>query len=270
MRQRGNAFTIIELLIVIAIIGALVSILMPAILGAREAARRTHCASNMRQIYHYFAIYANQHENWIPRSKYPWHGLEYPPPIQTPFPGWPHVVNPAYMEQTNAYSLLEHIGRDKIFTCPSQPADWMTQTYRMNAFVISEELPLGGRHYAGLTKLTAIRRPSEVVMMSEATDGYISRPRDDMPRDTELRSDVFPMTWFVFKPDHLPTRNVTLYRPIFTQQIATSRHGFRKVNVLYFDGSVTSVDSMSLFPRQFDDGIRDARHRHLYVGPMSE
>ena len=67
-RKKRKGFTLIELLVVIAIIGILAAFLTPAVQKAREKARRTACASNLRQIGIGLHLYASDWEEYFPST----------------------------------------------------------------------------------------------------------------------------------------------------------------------------------------------------------
>ncbi len=64
--SREKGFTLVELLVVIGIIAVLISVLLPALSKAREAGRRTACASNLRQIILAHQMYLNDFKDYTP------------------------------------------------------------------------------------------------------------------------------------------------------------------------------------------------------------
>jgi len=92
--NRRSAFTLVELLVVIAIIGILIALLLPAVQAAREAARRSQCTNNLKQLA--LAVH-NYHDTFgcIPSES-----------VQRPDWGWMVRIFP-YIEEKPLYDALD-------------------------------------------------------------------------------------------------------------------------------------------------------------------
>lgn len=136
IRRRTGGFTLVELLVVIAIIGILIALLLPAVQMAREAARRSQCGNNLKQIVLATHNYHDTHGAFPTSTSWARDGLPDPRDIINCWSSKFRLL--PYIEQNNLYertNLLQgpytngwgnqynaHLSvRLPIFNCPSQP-----------------------------------------------------------------------------------------------------------------------------------------------------
>ena len=103
-RHTPCGFTLIELLVVIAIISLLAAILFPVFARARENARRTSCASNLKQLGLASAQYMQDYD-----------GIYAPAFLNYNDPAYTINTVPSYYDL-----LLPYVKNNQVFVCPSQ------------------------------------------------------------------------------------------------------------------------------------------------------
>jgi prepilin-type N-terminal cleavage/methylation domain-containing protein len=116
-RPQETAFTLVELLVTIAIIGILAALLLAALSGAKERANRARCKSNLHQIGMALHMYAEENRDLLPdctRANPSFFGSY-----------WPWDLN------TNVVAALQGHGATRdVFYCPSNPS--MNDDHRWN------------------------------------------------------------------------------------------------------------------------------------------
>lgn len=134
-RHRRRAFTLVESLVVLAIVAVLAGILLPSLIMVRRQARAMQCASNLKQVATVILLYASDHKGW------------YPPNDTTISPGafWYDAQRCGqYMRTPGAVSNGDL--RGPAVTCPEDAGS--ERSYAMNFWA-------GSRVNAGTLKVTA-------------------------------------------------------------------------------------------------------------------
>ncbi len=121
----GSGFTLVELLVVIAVIGILIALLLPAVQAARESSRRTHCLNNLKQL-SLAALTFHDANNTFPMGR------------QQPNTYSQHSRLLPYLEQGNLFAQMdfskgtgsndEKFISVSTFICPSDSVDRMTDS----------------------------------------------------------------------------------------------------------------------------------------------
>src|SRR5437667_530043 len=109
--KRGNkpgvGFTLVELLVVIAIIAILAALLLPALAGAKERARRVNCKSSERQFLLALHMYSDDNRQSLPSGA----------PNKVKPPDDDHLP---VLSETTSNGIVQYLGRDrKMVNCPS-------------------------------------------------------------------------------------------------------------------------------------------------------
>lgn len=124
IRGSQNAFTLVELLVVISIIATLMGLLLPAVQSAREAGRRNTCSNNLAQLGKAVLTFDNQ-RGFVPgwKNAFPLNSSG------TNYYAWPVMLMPN-IERRDIDQSIKATGSASIyidlFNCPSSPPDSMT------------------------------------------------------------------------------------------------------------------------------------------------
>lgn len=113
-----SGFTLVELLVVVAVIAVLAGILLPVFASVREKGRQTHCVSNLHQLNQAFSLYADDHDETLPYRPTDLTGHPGGAGV-SPTGGWPPLLIPPWTAQVDVY-----LKNRQVLVCPSTRRDW--------------------------------------------------------------------------------------------------------------------------------------------------
>jgi prepilin-type N-terminal cleavage/methylation domain-containing protein len=169
VKQERNAFSLIELLVVFAIIAILAALMLVGVARSKDSSRQTMCLSNLRQLDLGIRMYCDDANDLPPAGKQIGGMTNLPPWI-------------AYKELMKSYVGLRGASspRDKIFACPADTFyyDWqrglVSSPHHNQAMFDFSSYTFNGIPPPGIGefKLDAIKRPARTILVAESPSFY--------------------------------------------------------------------------------------------------
>jgi prepilin-type N-terminal cleavage/methylation domain-containing protein/prepilin-type processing-associated H-X9-DG protein len=252
---RGRGFTLIELLVVIGVIALLVGLLLPAMRGAREAARTIKCLSNQRQIGTALAMYSEQFKEYTPRES----GRSEPTgtPVQWLYPAWPFVLRPFLDSRVSVVApdtdpnggVGDRYARAEFYHDPARPPDGHNIHY-VNNGISFRARGVSNTFAKRPTQMNRYLRPFDTLYLSDFGDDTNRVHYDGWytPGATDWSlAYVYDM--------HSPSNVVGgVNTPELLQRIDPARHG-RGANGVFLDGHAATLDARVITTLdRWDDG----------------
>lgn len=194
--ERQNKFTLIELLIVIAIIAILASMLLPALGKAREAAKQSYCLNNLKQIGTACMMYSDDFGNkYFPPVDVSWAQTDNARKL------WPNFLD-SYLGEWHINKIYYPAGKspNKIYLCPTHLTTEPNILVSYMGNVYNIEVPAFGN--SKTVSLMQVRRPSIKYYLIEGS-----------PSST----------------------NQYFFWPVYSTSRMAERHN-KRANCLFFDG----------------------------------
>lgn len=235
-----RGFALPELLVVLGVSTLLFSLVLAGANKVREAAARTQCASNLRQLGMALEAYALDNRGWLPRDCTVGYADR---------PAWLYLVAAALRVKPLPTNETE-LTRISVLQCPSHPLKDIPSGFVINAFAL-ERQPRWSPD--GPIKANRMKRTSELPWLLEAADRF-----NDFIGPSRVDAIYFVQFHDVWHPNQLP--DGTKHR------ISDSRHG-DGANVLYRDGHVSVVFTGTLKLSDFDDLVRDRATEGVFQLP---
>lgn len=188
-----HGFSLIDLLVSIAVITVLIGLLMPSVAQVREAARRVICASNVRQHGLGIAMYADDFHGFLPYSKYSnvarSSSQQYQPELTTMLRS---EDDPGQWDGLGVMFAQEYIDAPGVFYCPSHHGQHYFADYASQWAGAVGRIE-GNYQYRGTSSLRYDDLPSGHAMIPDALRSQIDYSHK--VGSNVLRSD-FAVAWF--------------------------------------------------------------------------